>query len=157
MLIDWEYKLAIDYYDKYGDPIPVEELPGYVGNMWDGHVMLDASLGKLADLDWSEYGMLADELGEAERKLSIHIDGKVLNIEGEAWYPQVFIDQVPSVNAIYDEPPDQGPAAGSGYIFIAEDGFSDDQIVAHSNALFEALDYHLKRIREAITIQSEQD
>ncbi len=156
MLVDWEYKLAIDYYDKYGDPIPVELLPGYVGSMWDGHVMLDASLGKLADFDWNEYGMLADELGETERKLSIHIDGKVLNIEGEAWYPQVFIDQLPSVNAIYDEPPDQGPAAGSGYIFIAEDGFSDDQILAHGNALCKALCIDLKFINEAINNQPEQ-
>ena len=46
MLVDWENKLAIDYYDKYGDPIPVQELPGFVGSMWDGEVMLDASLGK---------------------------------------------------------------------------------------------------------------
>ena len=143
--------MELPYYDENGDPIPVEDLPGYLGNTWDGEVFLGTDLGKLTDFDWREYGMLADEFAVIERKLELTLDNKTIIIEAEAWHPHEIIDALPSVNSVYDEPPDQGPAGGSGYIFIAEEGFSVEQILEHSNALYEALVSDLEMIKTKIS------
>ena len=46
---------------------------------------------------------------------------------------------------MYDCPPDQGPAGGSGYVFFKVDGYSDQDVLNEANELYKALrsDYEL--------------
>jgi len=47
------------------------------------------------------------------------------------------------VAAIYDCPPDQGPAAGAGYIFVIDDGYTLAEATAAATILRSALDADL--------------
>jgi len=131
--------MEISYEDENGDPIMPHDLPGYLGMTFDGEIDLSSALGDLRDFPWDDYGMLADELQMADRKLSIALKNTTFVIEGTAWDPESFINGLPAVVAIYDCPPDQGPASGSGYIFFKADGFSDKQVLDEANALYKAL------------------
>jgi hypothetical protein len=137
--------MEIPYEDENGDPIMPHDLPGYVGMIFDGEMDLSSALGDLGKFPWDEYYMLADELQMAERKLSLPLKTKTYKIESEAWYPEAFIGGLPSVVAVYDCPPDQGPAGGSGYVFFKVDGYSDQDVLNEANELYKALrsDYEL--------------
>lgn len=134
----------LKYEDENGDPVPVEETPGYVGNVFDGEFMPGEELRVLGDFDWTTYATMADELGKTERKLKIELPKGQIEIRADAWDLDQIIEQLPAIEALYDCPPDQGPAAGSGYVFIVGDGWEAKDVEAQSAALRQALDKDLK-------------
>jgi hypothetical protein len=133
------------------DPeVPVEETSGYLGHVFDDHdISLGPELDLLSEFDWKEYEMMASELDKLDRCLTMDIEGAVLSVSAKACFINEFIDGLPSVEAIYDCPPDQGPAGGSGYVFIENDGYqSDIPLIKQVSALREALekDYEILRL-----------
>lgn len=141
--------------DENGDPITPEDIPGFLGLVFDGDWALGERMGKLADFDWSYYAILADEIGEPERKVTLQLAHTTVSIDSEAWYGHTFIDELPAVNAVYDCPADQGPAAGSGYIFILDNNHTYKDVLEQSNKLYEALQADLERIE--VIAQAQHD
>ena len=135
--------------NELDETIPVEETPGYVGNVFDGEFMAGSGdgLGSLSGFDWSYYLIMADELGETRRKLTIEEDGGLREILVEATSIEEIVDALPSVEASYDCPPDQGPAGGSGYIFVVAEGFSITDVSKSASALKQVLDVDFEVLR----------
>ena len=131
--------MEIVYEDEFGDPILPHDLPGYLGMIWDGELDLSGSLGRLADFGWDDYYYLFDELGIADRKVIFDIQNRTFEVEIEPWCTQVVLDSLPCIVAIDDCPSDQGPASGSGYIFLKADGFTGSDVLHQANKLCDAL------------------
>lgn len=129
------------------DPIPVEETPGYVGHVFDGDFMAGEELKSLSDFDWSFYSIMADEFDKQDRKLVFKDKGSTLELIVDATSIEDIIGSLPSVEALYDCPPDQGPAGGSGYIFVVANGFSITDVLGAASALKKALDADFEDLR----------
>ena len=96
-----------------------EQVVGYLGSTWDGDIAeYKPPISSLCNFDFTEYFSLMDELEVSERTLECKFAKKRIKLHIEA-YQEIhsIIDLLPSVDCMYDCPPDQGPAAGSGYIF----------------------------------------
>jgi hypothetical protein len=132
------------------DPdLPIEETPGYLGHIFDDYVSFDLDLISLSEFDWSEYSNMASEIDKLERCLTLNLIGTEISIIANASQINTFLDKLPSINAIYDCPPDQGPAGGSGYVFLlCDDWKSYAPLSEQISALREALeiDYEILRL-----------
>ena len=137
------------------DPYPfdpdleIEETPGYLGSVWDGEVSFGPELILLSEFDWSEYSNMASEIDQLERCLTLNLDGTEISINADASQINTFMDELPSINAIYDCPTDQGPAGGSGYVFLLCDNWKSNAPLSEQiSALREALeiDYEILRL-----------
>ena len=129
----------------YGDPdwdyeTPVEEIPGYVGLIFDGFLELSDGLLPLKGFDFVLYGIMADELDELTRHLEIDFGSGVTSVSFEARAVNEIVSSIPSVDAIYDCPPNQGRAAGSGYMFLLADGFTIEETTKAAAILRTAID-----------------
>lgn len=131
--------MEIVYEDEFGDPILPHDLPGYLGMIWDGQLDLSGSLGRLAGFDWDGYYYLFDELGITDRKIILNLSNTSSECEIEPWCHEAILGLLPCVAAVRDCPPDQGPASGSGYIFLKADGFTDADVLFQANKLYDAL------------------
>ena len=129
------------------DEVPVEETPGYVGNVFDNEFMAGEELKPLQGFDWSTYGIVADELGMEERELTILSQGKIIDVAADVRNIQEIVELLPTVEAIYDCPPNQGPAGGSGYVFVLADGKSIDDVRDEAAALRLALEIDLRTLQ----------
>ncbi|GAA6159163.1 hypothetical protein NBRC116589_13370 [Ruegeria sp. HU-ET01832] len=130
----------VKYTDENGDPIPVEETPGYLGNIFDGEFMTGEELAPLYDFDWAGYATMADELGALYRRLQFQCESETIDLQADPYSVETFISALPSVAALYDCPPDQGPAGGSGWVFVMVDGWDLEQVKAHVQVLKTVLD-----------------
>jgi hypothetical protein len=132
------------------DPeLPIEETPGYLGIIWDGEVAFGPELILLSEFDWSEYSNMASEIYQLERCITLNLNGTEISIIADASQINTFLDELPSINAIYDCPPDQGPAGGSGYVFLLCDNWKSYAPLSEQiSALREALetDYEILRL-----------
>jgi hypothetical protein len=132
------------------DPdLPIEETSGYLGSIWDGEVSFGPELELFSEFDWSEYSNMASEIDQLERCLTLNLDGTEISIIADASQINTFLDELPSINAIYDCPPNQGPAGGSGYVFLLCDNWKSyaplsEQISALREAL--EIDYEILRL-----------
>lgn len=126
---------------------PVEETPGYLGHLWDEFIVFDEGLKPLEGFDFRRYAGLADEVDALNRKLEINFgDGpKVINFD--AYSIHEIVGSIPFVEAIYDCPPDQGPAAGAGHIFVTDEGYTLTEAAAAATILRSALDADLLRLQ----------
>ena len=138
-----------DSEDTYDEGAPVEETPGYLGHVFDDYLSFDPELEALSDFDWTQFEDMALELGKLERRLTLELDGKATAIRADANRINEFLDELPSVEAIYDCPPDQGPAGGSGYVFVAADGYTGPgRVEEHAKELRKALEMDYEILRE---------
>ncbi|WP_223425639.1 hypothetical protein [Tateyamaria pelophila] len=126
--------------DSYDDETPMEETPGYVGHIFDDFIDFDEGLKPLEGFDFSLYGIMADELGASQRPLELDFGNGPTSVSFEAYSLNEIVEIIPAVEAIYDCPPNQGPAGGSGYIFVLREGFTIEQSVAAAKSLRSALD-----------------
>ena len=135
--------------DSYDDETPVEETPGYVGHIFDDSIDFGEGLKPLEGFDFSLYGIMADELGFPDRQLEVDFGNGPTGISFQAFSLNEIVEFIPAVDAIYDCPPNQGPAGGSGYIFILREGFTVEESVAAAKVLRSALDSDFRVVEVA--------
>lgn len=118
----------------------VERTEGYLGYVFDDMLHLGKSLKPLDGFDFDYYGIIADELGKLDRKVTVEFGSAPQTICFEANSISEIVSSIPSVAAIYDNPEGQGPAGGSGFIFAQVDGYSKEQTVFFAEKLRLQLD-----------------
>ncbi len=96
------------------------------------------------DFDWTVYSELVDDAG-GERTLNVDFQGETANLVFEAYGDIAYLlDQVPAVEVFKDDgSPDQGPAGGSGFVFVLKDGSSLNDLSTQILTLRHALDADL--------------
>src|SRR5438045_1402522 len=99
--------------DDYDYETPVEETPGYIGYVFDREFTAGEGLAPLQDFDWSKYTLMAVELDKTARNLVIQVGVNKLEINTDASSIEGLVGALPSVVAVFDCPPSQGPAGGS--------------------------------------------
>jgi len=137
----------INSYD-FDPDVPVEETPGYLGYVFDDFYDFGPELETLSHFDWKQYESMAVELDQSDRQLVVDLGKDKIEIEADASRMNEFLDHLPSVETIYNCPPDQGPAGGSGYVFVVSDiSYGYELIRSHAVALKKALeeDYEVLR------------
>ncbi len=135
--------------DTFDEDTPVEETPGYLGHVFDDYLSFGPELEALSDFDWTQFECMAEDLDRLNRRLNLELDGKTTAISADANRINEFLDELPSVEAIYDCPPDQGPAGGSGYVFVASEGYTGPgRVQEHAKALRKALETDYEILRE---------
>lgn len=135
--------------DSYDEETPVEETPGYLGHIFDDYLSFGPELEALSDFDWAQFEYMAEDLDKLDRRLNLVLDGKKKAIRADANRINEFLDELPSVEAIFDCPPDQGPAGGSGYVFVAAEGYTGPgRVQEHAKALRKALEMDYEILRE---------
>ena len=117
--------------------------PGYLGEMYGNEISLGDNLGNLAKFDWNEYLIQSESKSFPDRELSVTFDGKSHKIELSTWGIETFFEtlfgDLPSMILIND---------GDGiYVLYKADGFTDTQILAHANSLYEALVSDLEALK----------
>ena len=134
--------MSDEIFDYPFDPEqPVEETPGYLGHIFDDYISFGSELAALSDFDWQGYANMALEIDRCDRCLSLDLGDTKFLVRADASRINEFLDQLPSVEAIYDCPPNQGPAGGSGYVFvIAENCPAPEKISQQAAALRKALE-----------------
>lgn len=131
------------------DPeVAIEETPGYLGHIFDGYVSFGPELRLLGEFDWENYCNIASELDVFERTLNLDLAGDSLTFKADPSCVNEFLDKLPSIEAIYDCPKDQGPASGSGYVFVLKDNWrSNISLEEQVNSLREALELDYEKIQ----------
>jgi hypothetical protein len=129
----------------YGDEnwdweTPLEDIPGYVGIVFDDLIEFSEGLMPLIGFDFCLYGRMADELDVLKRYILVDFGLGPSNISFEAHSIQEIISCIPCVASFYDCPPNQGPGSGSGYIFLLNEGSALTQAKGEAQALRNALD-----------------
>ncbi|MBY0392708.1 MAG: hypothetical protein K2Q27_05525 [Novosphingobium sp.] len=130
-----------------GSDIPVEETPGYLGHLFDEFIVFDDGLKPLEGFDFRRYAGLADELDSLTRQLEIDFGDGPKTINFDAYSIHEIVASIPFVDAIYDCPPDQGPAAGAGHIFVLDEDRTLAEATASAKILRSALDADLAALQ----------
>lgn len=133
--------------EDYDYGTPVEETPGYLGHLWDEFIFFDEGLKPLEDFDFRRYAGLANEVDALNRKLEIDFGDGPKVISFDAYSIHEIVGSIPFVDAVYDCPPDQGPAAGAGHIFVIDEGHTLAEATAAAKTLRSALDADLLRLQ----------
>lgn len=129
--------------DGYDSDAPVEETPGYLGHLFDEFIVFDDGLKPLEGFDFRRYAGLADELDALTRQLEVDFGDGPKTIHFDAYSIHEIVASIPFVDAIYDCPPDQGPAAGAGHIFVIDEGHTLAEATASAKILRSALNADL--------------
>jgi hypothetical protein len=134
-------------FDNADYETPIEEYPGYIGYSWDGAFIPGPELTVLQNFDWSTYSERVDEAG-GSRTIKVALEGEVLNLTYEAYDdPAYLLDQLPAVEVYKDDgPPDQGPAGGSGFVFVLKDDYTLEELSKQIAALRQSLDVDFSRL-----------
>jgi hypothetical protein len=120
---------------------PIEEYPGYIGYSWDRNFVPGPELIALQDFDWNTYSEWIDEAG-GSRTIKVALEGEVLTLTFDR-YDDIahLLDQLPAVEVYKDDgPPDQGPAGGSGFVFVLKDDATLKELSEQITALRRSLD-----------------
>ena len=126
--------------DDYDYETPVEETPGYVGHIFDDFIDFSDGLKPLIGFDFQLYGQMADELGDLDRCLEVDFGNGLASVCFSAYAVHEIVSAIRCIDAIYDCPPNQGPAGGSGHIFLLQDGAALSEATACAHVLRAALD-----------------
>jgi len=115
--------------DENVDETPIEELPGILGHQWEDYDfwVLDPCLSAIAEIDMQKL-QEAQETAEGFW-LEVQTSEGLKKIEiGQ--YDRIFptFGELPSISVVFDCPPNQGPAAGSGYLFFLANGSTTDNV-----------------------------
>jgi hypothetical protein len=137
----------MDEDEIYDHDIPIEETPGYLGHVFDGFISFSDDLKALDGFDFSLYGLMADELGQLDRKVEVQFDLELSQLRFEAYSVGEIVGAIPLVVAVYHCPSGQGPAGGSGYIFVLKDGAALSECERQAQILRNALDEDFERLR----------
>jgi hypothetical protein len=131
----------------YDYDTPIEETPGYLGHIFDGFLSFSDGLKALDGFDFSLYAIMADELGQLDREIEVQFDTDPAHLKFEAYSVREIVGAIPLLVAVYDCPPNQGPASGSGYIFVLKDGAALSECERQAQLLRNALDDDFEKLR----------
>jgi hypothetical protein len=137
----------MDEDETYDDETPIEETPGYLGHIFDDFISFSGGLKALDGFDFSLYGTMAYELGQLVRQIEVQFDPEPSQLRFEAGSVSEIVSAISLVVAVYYCPPGQGPAGGSGYIFILEDGAALSECERQAQILRNALDEDFEKLR----------
>lgn len=129
-----------DNYTHYEGP---EQIPGFLGLIFDGNAAFEAALAPLNGFDFWTYAQLADELEEVERCVVVDFGSGATELCFDASSVEQIVAAIPAVDALYDCPDDQGPAGGAGHVLVKTDGFDDSDVTRDALSLRVALDADL--------------
>ena len=145
-----EEKITMDDEYPFDTERPLDEqVVGYLGCTWDGDITeYEPPISSLCNFDFAEYFSLMDELEVSQRTVECKFARKRLKILIEA-YQEIhsIIDLLPAVDCMYDCPPDQGPAAGSGYVFSIAASWHRRYVKKQSEILTNALMDDMSKMR----------
>jgi hypothetical protein len=133
---------------NYDYETPVQETPGYLGLIWDDFIEFEEGLKPLENFEFKEYAALAEDVDVYERQLDIDFGDGSKVISFNAYSIHEIVASIPFVAANYDCPPDQGPASGSGYIFILDHDHTIAETAAAAKILRLVLDADLLSLRK---------
>lgn len=126
--------------EDYDNETPVEDVPGYIGHIWDDFWVFGEGLKPLECFDFGQYAGLAEELDALDRKIEIDFGYGPKVIGFDAYSIHEIVGSIPFVDATYDCPPYQGPAGGAGYIFLIDNGYTLAEATKAAKVLRSALD-----------------
>jgi len=129
--------------DNYTDDEGPEQIPGFLGLIFDGNAAFEAALAPLKGFDFWTYAQLADELEAVERCIVVDFGSGATELRFDASSVEQIVAAIPAVDALYDCPDDQGPAGGAGHVLVMADGFSDSDVTRAALSLRAALDADL--------------
>jgi len=129
--------------DDYSDDEGPEQIPGFLGLIFDGDAAFEAALTPLSGFDFWTYAQLADELEAFERRVLVDFGRGATELCFDARSVEEIAGAIPAVDALYDCPDDQGPAGGAGHVLVMADGFSDSDVTRAALSLRAALDADL--------------
>ena len=140
----------LDEEEAYDHDTLIEETLGYIGHIFDGFLSFSDGLKALDGFDFSLYGIVADELGQLDRQVEVQFDPDTgpMQLNFDAYSVSEIVGAIPHVVAVYDCPPGQGPASGSGYIFVLKDGATRSECERQAQILRDALDEDFEKLRE---------
>lgn len=138
----------LDEDEAYDYDTPIEETPGYLGHIFDGFLSFSDGLKALDGFDFSLYGIMADELGQLDRQVEVQFDPGPVQLNFDAYSVSEIVGAIPLVAAVYDCPPGQGPASGSGYIFVLNDGATRSECERQAQIMRDALDEDFEKLRK---------
>ena len=117
-----------------------EQIPGYLGIIWDGQSAFGPALGALEGFDFWGYAQVAHELEDTWRRLVVDFGTGATELRFEVDAIDEIVGSIPGVDAIFDCPEGQGPAGGSGYLLILASGFAAADVTQAAQRLRVALD-----------------
>jgi hypothetical protein len=129
--------------DNYTDDEGPEQIPGFLGLIFDGNAAFEAALAPLKGFDFWTYAQLADELEAVERCIVVDFGSGATELCFQADSVDQIVGAIPAVDALYDCPDHQGPAGGAGHVLVMADGFSDIDVTRAALGLRAALDSDL--------------
>lgn len=129
--------------NNYTDDAGREQIPGFLGLIFDGDAAFEAALAPLSGFDFWTYAQLADELEAVERCVVVDFGSGATELCFDARSVEQIVGAIPAVDALYDCPDDQGPAAGAGHVLVMTDGFNDSDVTRGALSLRVALDADL--------------
>lgn len=104
--------------DNYTDDEGPEQIPGFLGLIFDGNAAFEAALAPLKGFDFWTYAQLADELEAVERCIVVDFGSGATELRFDASSVEQIVAAIPAVDALYDCPDDQGPAGGAGHVLV---------------------------------------
>ena len=90
---------------------------------------------------------MADELGQHDREVEVQFVAGSSQVKFEAYSVSDIVGSIPAVLVVYDCPPGQGPASGSGHIFVLKDGAVLSDCERQAQDLRSALDEDFEKLR----------
>jgi len=129
--------------DNYTDDEGPEQIPGFLGLIFDGNAAFEAALAPLKGFDFWTYAQLADKSEAVERCIVVDFGSGANELCFDASSVEQIVAAIPAVDALYDCPDDQGPAGGAGHVLVMADGFSDLDVTRAALGLRAALDSDL--------------
>ncbi len=129
--------------DNYTDDEGPEQIPGFLGLIFDGNAAFEAALAPLKGFDFWTYAQLADKSEAVERCIVVDFGSGATELCFQADSVDQIVGAIPAVDALYDCPDHQGPAGGAGHVLVMADGFSDIDVTRAALGLRAALDSDL--------------
>lgn len=129
--------------DNYTDLEGPEQIPSFLGLIFDGNAAFEAALAPLNGFDFWTYAQLADELEAVGRCVVVDFGSGATELCFQADSVDQIVGAIPAVDALYDCPDHQGPAGGAGHVLVMADGFSDIDVTRAALGLRAALDSDL--------------
>jgi hypothetical protein len=132
--------------DVFEDETPVDQIPGYVGIVFDDFIEFTEGLTPLIGFDFRLYGIMADELDVLRRSVVVDFGSGPSTISFEAHSIHGIVSSIPCIEALYDCPSNQGPAGAAGHIFLLDEGTALAKATACAQSLRVSLDEDFKSL-----------
>ena len=137
--------------DEHSEDHGPDQIPGYLGLIWDGQATFESPLAPLDGFDFWNYAQLGHELEETGRRLVVDFGSGSAELRFEVDEVEEINGAIPGVEAIFDCPDDLGPAGGSGHLLVLASGFTAADVTQAALTLRAALESDLAAMTATLT------